>query len=309
MRIVDAHAHVFPKVQGQIGAGPTRGLGYGRIQVGSEEIQLMPAHNEETVYTGEMMVANMDWAGVERAVLLQGTFYGECNDYARKVAERHPARLLALAYVDPWRGDLEAQWEKVASFVGVKMECSVKTGFLGLYPEARLDDPELNWFWGKLSESGKVLVLDLGHIGGASYQTEAVREIAVAYGELSIVIAHLGQPSPSIEKDQMLKSLWRGQIELGELANVYFDTAALPAYAADVAGEVYPYPSTRRWLQEAIESVGCEKVMWGTDQPGLLGHANLPQLVRLAERQFDFLAPKELARVMGLNALEVFGGY
>ncbi len=104
MRIVDAHAHVFPKVQGQIGAGPTRGLGYGRIQVGSEEIQLMPAHNEETVYPGEMMVANMDWAGVERAVLLQGSFYGECNDYARKVADRHPARLLALAYVGPWRG-------------------------------------------------------------------------------------------------------------------------------------------------------------------------------------------------------------
>ena len=109
-----------------------------------------------------MMVANMDWAEVERAVLLQGTFYGACNDYAWRVAERYAERLLALAYVDPWRGDLEAQWEKVAGFVGVKMECSVKTGFLGLYPGARLDDPELNWFWGKLSESGKVLVLDLG---------------------------------------------------------------------------------------------------------------------------------------------------
>jgi predicted TIM-barrel fold metal-dependent hydrolase len=61
-------------------------------------------------------------------------------------------------------------------------------------------------------------------------------------------------------------------------------------------------------LQEAIEWVGCEKVMWGTDQPGLLGHANLPQLVRLAETQLDFLAPAERARVMGLNALEVFWG-
>ena len=308
MRIVDAHAHVFPNVQGKIGAGPTRGLGYGRIQVGSEEIQLMPAHNEETVYTGEMMVANMDWAQVERAVLLQGTFYGACNDYAWRVAERYAERLLALAYVDPWRGDLEEQWEQVAGFVGVKMECSVQTGFLGWYPQARLDAAALSWFWAAVAESGKVLVLDLGHIGGASYQTEAVRKIATEYSAMTIVIAHLGQPSPLMEEDESLKSLWREQVELGKLANVYFDTAALPAYAANDAGEAFPYPSTRRWLQEAIEWVGCEKVMWGTDQPGLLGHANLPQLVRLAETQLDFLAPEERARVMGLNALEIFWG-
>ena len=69
MRIVDAHAHIFPQIHGQVGSGPTKGLGYGRMLVGSDEIQLMPAHNEETIYSAEMLLANMDWAGVERAVL------------------------------------------------------------------------------------------------------------------------------------------------------------------------------------------------------------------------------------------------
>ena len=304
MRIIDAHAHIFPKVQGQVGAGPTRDLGYGRIRVGDSEIQLMPAHNEETVYSAEMLLANMDWAGVERTVLLQGTFYGECNDYAAAAARRFPDRLQAVAYLDPWRADLRAQWDAVAGFTAVKMECSVKTGFCGLYPGARLDDPALAWLWDALQESGKVLVLDLGDIGGASYQTEAVREIAIRYEGLRVVIAHLGQPSLQMATDADLARLWREQVDLGRLRNVYFDTAALPAYVGD---EDYPFLSTRSWLQQAIERVGLEKVLWGTDQPGLLGRVNLPQLVRLAEVQLDFLTADERAQVMGLNALAVYG--
>ena len=193
MRIVDAHAHIFPHIQGQVGSGQTKGLGYGRMLVGSDEIQLMPAHNEETVYSAEMLLANMDWAGVERAVLLQGPFYGECNAYAQDAARRYPDRLQAVAYLDPWRDGLRAQWAAVGSFAAVKMECSVKTGLCGLYSRARLDDPGLRWLWDVLEESGKVLVLDLGHIGGEAYQTAAVREIAVGHEGLRVVsLVHYG---------------------------------------------------------------------------------------------------------------------
>ena len=69
-----AHAHIFPQVQGRVGAGPTKGLGYGRMQVGSEVIQLMPAHNEETVYSDEMLLANMDWAGLSGRCCCRGLF-------------------------------------------------------------------------------------------------------------------------------------------------------------------------------------------------------------------------------------------
>ena len=222
MRIVDAHAHIFPHIQGQVGSGPTKGLGYGRMLVGSDEIQLMPAHNEETIYSAEMLLANMDWAGVERAVLLQGPFYGECNAYAQDAARRYPDRLQAVAYLDPWRDGLRAQWAAVGSFSAVKMECSVKTGLCGLYSRARLDDPGLRWLWDALEESGKVLVLDLGHIGGEAYQTAAVREIAVGHEGLRVVIAHLGQPAPQMVADAELMRLWREQIDLGRFGQCIF---------------------------------------------------------------------------------------
>ena len=66
--IVDVHSHIFPAVNGRIGTGPTRSLGYGRIQFGDRETQLMPPYNDRTEYTPEMLVANMDWAGVDKVV-------------------------------------------------------------------------------------------------------------------------------------------------------------------------------------------------------------------------------------------------
>lgn len=99
--VIDAHAHIFPKVQGLIAAGQTRGLGYGRVTVGNEEIQIMPPLSEKTIHTPEMLLSHMRWAGVDKAVLLQGPFYGECNQYVRDAVEAYPDCLIGLAYLDP----------------------------------------------------------------------------------------------------------------------------------------------------------------------------------------------------------------
>ena len=38
--IIDAHAHIFPEVNGQNIDGPTRGLGYGRMGIGAVGLQM-----------------------------------------------------------------------------------------------------------------------------------------------------------------------------------------------------------------------------------------------------------------------------
>ena len=84
--MIDAHAHIFPQIHGRIGSGATRGAGYGRLTAGPETIQLIPPYGPQTMFTPEMLIANLDWAGVDQAVLLQGPFYGECNPYVLGVA-------------------------------------------------------------------------------------------------------------------------------------------------------------------------------------------------------------------------------
>jgi L-fuconolactonase len=173
----------------------------------------------------------------------------------------------------------------------------------GLYPQARLDDPEIAWLWAKLEQRGLVLVLDLGAVGSRSYQTGAVRRIAKTHPALKIVIAHLGQPTPTAETDATRWQLWRDQITLGCLPNVWFDTAALPAY---LPNETFPYPSAERYLHLALEIIGPAKIMWGTDLPGLLGQATYRQLLQLVKLHTRTLSLQEQAMVLGENALRVF---
>lgn len=306
--IIDAHAHIFPQVQGRNAAGPTRGAGYGRIRIGEEVIQLLPPLCAETVFMPEMLIAHLDWAGVDQAVLLQGPFYGECNAYALAALARYPTRLLAAAYVDPWAPESRrhfAQTMEQANFCAIKLECSVALGLCGLYPQAALADLALEWLWAELVRRALVLVLDLGAVGSRSYQTAAVRTIAEKHPTLKIVIAHLGQPTPQAEADPACWQLWREQIDLGRLPNVWFDTAALPAYLPQ---EMFPYPSAARYLQLALDWIGPAKILWGTDAPGLLHHATYPQLLRLGQLHTQGLSPADQTLVLGGNAAQVFGG-
>ena len=305
--IIDAHSHIFPEVQGATGRGPTRGLGYGRIAVGDEETQLLPPYNETTVFTPEMLLANMDWAGVAKAVLLQGPFYGECNLYVLEALNRYPDRLVGAAYFDPWGLNNYQEFEILTASSGfrvVKLECSEATGLCGLHPNARLDMPNIAWLWDELERRGLVLTLDLGAIGSRSYQTGAVRAIAQGHPDLRIVIAHLGQPNPSAETDVAHWDLWQEQIDLGQLPNVWFDTAALPAYLPD---EDFPYPTAEWYLHLALERIGPSKILWGTDLPGLLRHLNYPQLVKLAKLHTQSLSPDAQAMILGENAMRVYG--
>lgn len=304
--LIDVHAHIFAELNGMVATGPIHGIGYGRASVGGETIQLLPPLNEKTTHTPEMLIAHMDWAGVDKAVLLQGPFYGECNHYVLDAIRRFPDRLIGSACIDPWTEGSRAVFDEIRAsggFRAVKLECSESTGLCGLHPAARLDVPENDWLWRELEREGLVLVLDLGAVGSRSYQTEAVRAIAERLPALKIVIAHLAQPTPAAEADSRLWQLWEEQIDLGLLPNVWFDTASLPTYVAD---EGYPFPTAARYLQIAVDRVGAGKIMWGTDIPGLLGHVTYPQLVKLAELHAGRLSPAERELILGGTAAHIY---
>ena len=306
--IIDAHAHIFPSVNGRIRVGKTRSANYGKMTTGSNQtIRVLPPCAVETAFPPEVLLEYMDWAGVDKTVLLQGTFYGECNRYAADAIRKWPDRLLGQAFLDPWDSGCRAMFEQAVDelgFQGIKLELSEPTGLSGLHPNVRLDDPELSWLWNALSHRQLLLTLDLGAIGSQSYQTEAVRSLTSEYSDLPIVIAHLGQPNPMMEDDEHQLSQWREQVALGCNENVYLDTAALPAYLQD---EGYPFPSAKRYLKTAVDIVGPDKILWGTDIPGLLTVATYPQLVRLAHEHTDFLSTRDQAKILGSNAQLVYG--
>ena len=106
------------------------------------------------------------------------------------------------------------------------------------------------------------------------------------------------------EAEPALWRQWCAQIDLGRLPNVWFDSAALPAYTAE---EGYPFPSAARYLELALARIGA-KILWGSDLPGMLVHATYAQLARLAELHTRRLAPADRVRILSGNALAVYWG-
>ena len=161
------------------------------------------------------------------------------------------------------------------------------------------------WFWEEAESKDLVVTLDLGYIGSRSYQTDALRRVLAEHPHLRVVIAHLAHPPVGRADDEWLNEQWRDQILLARNNNVWFDLAAMPGYSRT---EDYPYPTAQGYVREAVEMIGVDRLMWGTDIPGLLRHATYQQLLDFVARHCDFLSQDDLEKVLGGNAWQVYGG-
>ncbi len=302
---VDAHAHIFPRIRGRIGDGLVIGRSYGLASVGDSVVQVLPPFARRLAHTPAMLLAAMRAAGVERAVLLQGPFYGYCNHYVGEAVSAHPLQLAGAVATDPWttgRSGLRRALRAAPEACAFKLEFSERTGLSGLHPDAELAAPELAWLWDELDARGLVAVIDLGHIGGRGYQTEAVRRIALEHPRLRIVIAHLAQPNPDVLSSRDARRAWLRQISLGKLPNVSFDLASLPAYF----GRHDSYRGMRECLRWAVEAIGPTKLLWGSDAPAMLTRGTYEELREVITERLVMLSSSELALVTGGNAAALF---
>jgi hypothetical protein len=259
-----------------------------------------PDRPMEFRHTPEMLIANMDFAKVDRAVLLQSPAYGEFNSYVAGAVRDYPDRLIGAAYVDPWDRGFRGKFEEIVRssvFLAAKIEFS---GLSVLHQGAVLDDPQVSWLWGELERRELVLTLDLGSVGSCSYQTSAVRRIAEEHPNLKVVICHLAQPTPDAEADPRLWRMWEEQIGLGKLPNVWFDTAY-------IMREGFPLPTAARYFKMALERIGPQKLIWGTDMPMSLCLVTYEQLVEIASLHSRFLSQAEQEMILGENAKRVYG--
>ena len=292
---------------GQDRQGIGRGAGYGRVVVGNNEVvQLLPPIVKETTFPPDVLLECMTWAGVDRAVLLQGPFYGERNAEVADAIRRWPDRFTGAGLVDPWSAGANETFEEAAGHHGLrvfKLEMSPEFGLSGLHDDVKLDDRHVSWFWTSLERLQMTLVLDLGPIGSSSYQTSGVTKLIDAHPDLKIVIAHLGQPTAEAERDPALWALWDAQIKLGLHPQVWFDTSALPHRAQP---EQYPFPSIGRWVRRAVDLIGPQSLIWGSDAPALLTVANYNGLLSVMQHHFDFLGPADRELVFGRSALEAY---
>ena len=305
--IIDAHAHVFEGINSFTGSGELKALEFGKVKRGTGEIfRLLPPCFLEGRFPPEVLLEYMDWIGVDKAILLQGTLYGFYNEYVANAQSRWPDRFLGCALVDPMIREAPRVLEHAVEELGLralKFEISEGVGLSGIHPEMQLNSPQWLDIYERAKEYHIPLIFDTGPVDTIGYQVEHLRNLIESYPELSIVITHLGLPSFENENNPEIHNRWLECISLGKYKNVWIDLASLPALFDK---EEYPYPTAQKYVKVASEIVGSDRLIWGTDIPGILTKVTYKQSLDLFKNHCDFLSTEQKKHLLGDNAAGLF---
>ena len=235
--IIDAHTHLWKAQTGRKGDAPVRSLKNGVSDFGGELRQMMPPYMLSGENSPEMLISNMDYAGVSGAVVVGEVMDGNQDDYFRAAKSKYPDRLKVCAFFD------EGEEYTLNGFDGIKI-CACKLKTPGI--QKHFDVFENAY------KQGKFVCIELED-GDA--QTGELREIIEQLPDLKIAIGHFGM----VTRDK-----WQEQIKLARYKNVFVESGGITWLFNE---EFYPYPSAIKAINEAADICGFDKLMWGSDYP------------------------------------------
>ena len=298
-KIIDAHVHIVQYIAGFTSRGELRSAGGGVARYADgTSFQMIPKEFGEH-FTAEDLISVMDKNGVEKAVLLQGQFYGFQNEYTAEAIKRYPDRLTGAASYDPFCnkvGDVKKHLFEELGFKIVKFEMSDGSGLMAYRPPVDLDGDVMNNCYHHAAEHGLTVVIDIGRPRSCCWQPERLALAAKKYPQLNFVVCHL--LAPQREDGALLKEA----LGLLALENVYFDISSL---ASNQRPETYPYPSAAAHLKIAKEVVGAEKLMFGSEIPSNLCRDTYEHLVGYIVNSGVF-DEKELEQIFYKNADKIY---
>lgn len=268
MGIVDVHVHVYEKKDDQAG-NPV-----------------------------EHMLSVMDESGVEKAVMMSNPFYGYHNAYLASCVRQYPERLRGVALVDVRQGraaadELEKIYQEGILF-GMKVE-SVSS-FQG-DDTMSLGGPRMQAIFECCDAYGQPFFI---HPFTDRDYTDIV-ELSERYKRVRFVVCHLGADA-SFQKRKRAEA-FEGFLQLCRRRdNVFFDISTVPEYFP----EAYPFPAAQKVIEYAAARVGAERMMWGTDYPGMAKMADYRRLGTYFLDGCPAISASDKDKIAGQNAEKLF---
>jgi predicted TIM-barrel fold metal-dependent hydrolase len=302
--IIDAHAHIFSAINGQNRYGATASGSRGMVSTGLGLKQMLPPYLKDSSFPVETLIGLMDKNGVDRAILLQNPTFGIINDEIMEAIGKYPDRFIGTVQIDPMNSsgamELMGRYSNVNQKI-LKLEMSDTWGWTGIYPGLQFDSPPVI----KIIESAYVkgfnVIVDPGPVGNEGYQVEVIEKFANRFPQMIFLIEHLGYLCKEDLGNQALLERRLQCIKLAHLENVFLGFSATGILLDDE----YPCPRSLSLLKEAVNLVGSDKILWGSDIPTTLKMYTYRQMIDVIKKA-SFLSEDDKKLILGGNALRIF---
>ncbi len=302
--IIDVHAHIFRRVAGRNRFGVVESDRWGCVRRGGIRVPLLPESCANSDYPVEALIELMNRNGVARAILLQNPTLGLINDYIAECLQRFPERFLGTIQLDPRFPEFEKAFAPAhfARQCILKVELSYDWGWSGLYPDLSVEEPQLMRLWEAVEARGWSVIVDPGPADNPGYQIERFERLVTRFSATRWVFEHLGYPTPETMANPVTRARRQSLLELARHPNVWLGLSAVPI----LMQEGFPCPATARLLHDAVELVGADKLLWGSDLPTTLTRHTYGQLLDVVRAGAGFLTETQKRLILHDNALRVW---
>ena len=240
--------------------------------------------------TKDMLLGEMEAAGVSRVVLVPPSWEGNRNDLALEAARLHPDRFAVmgrLALERPESRALVADWRKQPGMLGMRFTFHTDVS------RPWLADGTAEWLWAAAERAGiPLMVLVPGSL-------DALDRIAGRHPDLKLVIDHVGLrvggKAPSAFTD--LPAV----CALAKHGNVAVKASGMPSLSADP----YPFRDLHPHIRQLVDAFGPRRTFWGTDLTRM--PCTYRECVTLFTEELPWLKGADLEWVMGRGVCEWLG--
>ena len=235
----------------------------------------------------EELLAWMEASGVDRAVLVQPSFYGYNHQYLVDCLHRYPNKFAAVGLVDPRGQNPPAELEHLVQDLGI---CGLRLLPLLDSDFTAFGDRTLIPLWEKAAELDIPICLLIG-----LHQLNWLEPNIGRFPEVKVVIDHLGRvivaegpPYPGFQD----------LLDLAHYPNTYVKLSAL----SSLSQMNYPHQDIFALIRMALNAFGPKRLIWGTDFPFVSGLDGYIQELMLIQREISFLDENDKSWTLGKAA-------
>lgn len=251
------------------------------------QIHLFPVGSEErvakfgqTVVPLDRVLAEMDGAGIDRAVLVPTR--EDLLPLSLEAVDAYPDRFRVMVSVPAEKQDVA---EPVLATLPTDAIIGVRVTFPPWQKPSALTSGAADWFWPAVVER------DLPVMVWAPRKLPDLAPVAENHPELRLIVDHFGLFVD--DRDDDLDPVIDRLVGLAALPNVSVKASALPC----ATSEEFPYPRLLRRVERVVDAFGAERVFWGSDMTRL--PCPYAQAVSMLTEHAAFLDDRQRELVMG----------